>query len=713
MFQKKHSLAYRMTLRVILFSSLIAICFTILQLYLDFRQDVRNIHSFFASIRETSLRPLEESVWILDDLQISLQLEGLIKREDIVYAAVAMNGEVIWAEGTPVRTNAISQNYPLVRTIRGGQEEIGRLVVAASLDGVYRRMLRRVVILLVTNTFKTFLVSGFILLLFRKNITRHLERFAEYVQQIDIQHQEPKPLTLERGPTPVDELDQMTTALNALCQSGYQVYRDLSTQEQRLRLFLNATESAIFGVDQKGDCTFINQIACEYLGVTEEQGVLGHNLLERIGRDEARRSMMDVFVEQVLSTISQCRPRFVDEMPLILPDDSVISISQRSYPVIEQGGCTGAIVFFTDISRQQKLEQEKQLFSKIVRQAPSLILIADAQGTVEFVNRGFEQVMGTGADALVGMKVLDYLANLDLAPRMDQVREKIHRGETWSGTISQTNPSGRGIILDAAIFPIHDGKGMLTNVVAMGKDITREQQLVDQLHHVQKMEAMGKLAASIAHEFGNPLLGIRFALRDLQQRPELTAKDVDLLLLAEQECDRMRKLIRDLQQFNRPSSGRKTEFDLHRILEDILALHHNLLCKKRVRVVRAYAAHPVRLQAVEDQIRQVLINLIINATDAMSAGGGILTLSTQVCNDELVLLVRDSGSGIAQEHLDKIFEPFFTTKSAVEGTGLGLPVSYGIIRAHGGRIEVDSEPGCTVFTVVLPLIQNDAMEYAA
>ncbi len=317
-----------------------------------------------------------------------------------------------------------------------------------------------------------------------------------------------------------------------------------------------------------------------------------------------------------------------------------------------------------------------------------MILIADAQGTVEFVNRGFEQVMGTGADALVGMKVLDYLANLDLAPRMDQVREKIHRGETWSGTISQTNPSGRGIILDAAIFPIHDGKGMLTNV-------------------------MGKLAASIAHEFGNPLLGIRFALRDLQQRPELTAKDVDLLLLAEQECDRMRKLIRDLQQFNRPSSGRKTEFDLHRILEDILALHHNLLCKKRIRVVRAYAAHPVRLQAVEDQIRQVLINLIINATDAMSAGGGILTLSTQVCNDELVLLVRDSGSGIAQEHLDKIFEPFFTTKSAVEGTGLGLPVSYGIIRAHGGRIEVDSEPGCTVFTVVLPLIQNDAMEYAA
>jgi signal transduction histidine kinase len=226
--------------------------------------------------------------------------------------------------------------------------------------------------------------------------------------------------------------------------------------------------------------------------------------------------------------------------------------------------------------------------------------------------------------------------------------------------------------------------------------------LVEQLHHAQKMEAMGKLAASIAHEFGNPLLGIRFALRDMQQRPELTTEDTTLLLLAENECDRMRKLIRDLQQFNRPSSGRKTEFDLHRVLDEILALQHNLLAKKNILVVQEYTTQPVRLHAVEDQIRQVLINLVINASDAMSTGGGTLTLSTQVLNGELVLRVQDTGSGIAKEHLDKIFEPFFTTKSAVEGTGLGLPVSYGIVRAHGGQIEVMSEPGNTRFTIFLP-----------
>jgi PAS domain S-box-containing protein len=703
MFRKKHSLAYRMTLRVILFSSLIAVFFTMLQLYLDYRQDVRNIYSFFASIKETSLRPLEESVWILDDLQISLQLEGLIKREDIVYAAVAMNGEVTWAKGVPVRTNALSQVYPLVRQIRGDQEEIGRLLVSASLDGVYQRMLRRVIILLVTNTVKTFLVSGFILLLFRNNITRHLERFAEYVQQIDIQHQAPPPLSLERAPAQDDEFDQMVTALNTLCQSGSQVYRDLSTQEQRLRLFLNATELAIFGLDEKGNCTFINQIASEYLVANgQQEGALGKNLLECLSHDEDGRPAMALLVDQIETTIRQRRSLFADEMPLMMPDGTLISISLRSYPVIEQGVCTGAIVFFADISRQQQLEREKQLFSKIVRQAPALILIADAQGTIEFVNSGFERVMGTGADVLVGRKALDYLSDLELAPRLEQIRAKIHQGEIWSGTITQTNLAGQSITLDATIFPIHDSKGLLTNVVAMGKDITREQHLVEQLHHAQKMEAMGKLAASIAHEFGNPLLGIRFALRDMQQRPELTTEDTTLLLLAENECDRMRKLIRDLQQFNRPSSGRKTEFDLHRVLDEILALQHNLLAKKNILVVQEYTTQPVRLHAVEDQIRQVLINLVINASDAMSTGGGTLTLSTQVLNGELVLRVQDTGSGIAKEHLDKIFEPFFTTKSAVEGTGLGLPVSYGIVRAHGGQIEVMSEPGNTRFTIFLP-----------
>jgi signal transduction histidine kinase len=236
---------------------------------------------------------------------------------------------------------------------------------------------------------------------------------------------------------------------------------------------------------------------------------------------------------------------------------------------------------------------------------------------------------------------------------------------------------------------------------------------MEQLHHAQKMEAIGKLAASIAHEFGNPLLGIRFALRDVQQRQGIAPEDKKLLQLAENECDRMRKLIRDLQQFNRPSTARKTGFDLHRILDEILVLHQNFLTKRKIQILRNYDHLNLRLHAVEDQIRQVFINLIINAGDAMVAKGGVLTIGTARQGEGVVVTVGDNGSGIKPENLSRIFEPFFTTKSAVEGTGLGLPVSYGIVRAHGGIIEVQSEPGRTVFSVKLPLERSSATHLPA
>jgi signal transduction histidine kinase len=213
------------------------------------------------------------------------------------------------------------------------------------------------------------------------------------------------------------------------------------------------------------------------------------------------------------------------------------------------------------------------------------------------------------------------------------------------------------------------------------------------------------MTASLAHEFGNPLLGIRFALRDVKQRPELAPDDRQLLQLAEEECDRMRTLIRDLQPLNRPSSERKTPCDLHRLLEEVLALHRTYLDRKGIGVERAFGARHIRLRAVEDQLRQVFVNLLLNASDALagSGPGGRLTITTALEAGMALVTFADNGPGIRPEDLGRIFEPFFTTKPAVEGTGLGLPVSYGIVRAHGGTVEVRSRPGETVFTIALPI----------
>jgi PAS domain S-box-containing protein len=701
---QKKGIAYRLTFQVIFFSTMVALLATALQLYLDYRQEVLGIYSFFTSIEDTSARPLAESVWILDELQVNLQLEGLIKRQDIVYAAVQMDHQVTWAKGSPAPNNSISHSFPLFHQARGATEQIGRLLVVASLDGIYQRLLRRIVVLLVSNAVKTFVVSGFILLLFRKNLTQHLTRLAEYVQDIDIRHQAPPHLRLDRPDSlHPDELDQVTTALNSLCQSGSEAFNDLRIQEQRLRLFFDATEEAIFGVDPQGLCTFINRAGLDHFSIADQGTLVGCDLLEMLARNCWGLPQPTALSEQIRATITEERVMLRDEMEFLRADGSFLLISFRSYPVMEKQRCTGAIVFLADISRQQRLEQEKQLFTKVIRQAPAQILITDANGTIEYVNASFEQVMGYGAEQLAGKKVLDCLQELPIEEQAEQVRQLLGQGKAWIGSFAGTNALGREVNLDAAIFPIFNRQGQLTNVAAMARDTTRELQLMEQLHQAQKMKAIGKMAASIVHEFGNPLLGIRFALRDVQQHQGVTQEDKNLLHLAEHECDRMRLLIRDLQQFSRPSTGKKTEFDVHRVLDEIFVLHNTLLTKKNIEIVRKYDGQGARLYAVEDQIRQVFINLIINAGDAMTLTGGALTVATALQEETIMITVSDNGQGIEMKDLPRIFEPFFTTKATGEGTGLGLPVSYGIVRAHGGTIEVRSEPGNTAFTVKLPV----------
>ena len=697
------SIAARLTVQVILFSTVLAVIATCVQLFLDYRQELRNIRGFFNSVAETSVRSMEESVWILDDLQINLQLEGLTRRQDIVYAAVSMDGRIAWAKGAPPEGKALAHTFPLVYMTGRGPERIGELQVAASLDGVHRRLLRRVVILLCSNGVKTFLVAGFLLLLFRRTIAGRLTRLADYVQHIDISRGEPPPLVLDCPPArEPDEMDRVATALNGLGRSGARAFADLRLQEQRLRLFFDAANEAIFGVDPAGRCTFVNRAGAEFFAVDRPEALVGLDLLTLLDEQGGRGRPPSALIR---ATLRDSRMFQADGLPLCRPDGRPLQLSVRSYPVVEAGQCTGAVAFFADTSRQHRLEQEKQLLTEVIRQAPALILITDARGVVEYVNTSFTRVTGVEAAALIGARAFACLPALRLKTHAPAIRTAIRNSVPWTGTLAGDSAGGHRFTLEILIFPIRDRADRLTHVVAMGRDISRERELTAHLQHAQKMELVGRMTASLAHEFGNPLLGIRFALRDVKQRPELAPDDRQLLQLAEEECDRMRSLIRDLQPLNRPSSERKTPCDLHRLLEEVLALHRTYLDRKGIGVERAFGAQHIRLRAAEDQLRQVFVNLLLNASDALagSGPGGRLTITTALEDGMAVVSFADNGPGIRPEDLGRIFEPFFTTKPAVEGTGLGLPVSYGIVRAHGGTIEVRSRPGETVFTVALPI----------
>jgi signal transduction histidine kinase len=174
--------------------------------------------------------------------------------------------------------------------------------------------------------------------------------------------------------------------------------------------------------------------------------------------------------------------------------------------------------------------------------------------------------------------------------------------------------------------------------------------------------------------------------------------------LALKECNRIKFLISELQQFNRPSSGVRELFDVHKAIDEILLFHKKEFKTKKIQVKKEYNRDTPKIWAVQDQIKQVLVNLFNNAGDAMPETGGTVTIATSSSGEAISIDVTDDGNGIPPENMPHIFEPFYTTKPAVKGTGLGLPVSFGIIKSHGGDITVVSTPGNgATFTVRLPI----------
>jgi PAS domain S-box-containing protein len=222
--------------------------------------------------------------------------------------------------------------------------------------------------------------------------------------------------------------------------------------------------------------------------------------------------------------------------------------------------------------------------------------------------------------------------------------------------------------------------------------------------HAEKLSAIGKLSASIAHEFNNPLQGVMTIIKGVKKHAPLKKEDAELVDLALQECQRMKNLILSLRDFNRPSTGKITLMDVHNSLDAIMILQKSDFKSKQISVVLNYVENLPQIMAVSDQIKQVFLNLLTNAADACHKGGGIITVSTWQENDRVAVAIKDNGVGIKPDEMEHIFRPFFTTKPKVKGTGLGLSVSYGIIKKHHGEFRVESQPGeGTTFTVLLPI----------
>ncbi len=388
----------------------------------------------------------------------------------------------------------------------------------------------------------------------------------------------------------------------------------------------------------------------------------------------------------------------VDVNIVFTPTQQVVGKEERTY----------FFVMAHDITAEKEKEMDLLRFYNIAENTVNPLQITDLNGRMIYVNPAFIQSSGYSKEELLGKNPSIFGSGKNSKKFWKKMWDTINEGKVWVGEAENRKKNGEPFYTQLLVSPILDSEGKIWGFFGIHRDLSEKRMLEKQLIHTQKMESIGTLAAGIAHEVGNPLASIS-ALVQVVLRTTDDDFVKDKLGLVRSQVTRISKIIRDLVDFSRPSDyelqvinineGIKEAVEIVKVgarakdLEFILELEHDL---------------PL-LPLISDQIQQVFINILINAVDAMSEEKDKnkkrqIRISSHLENDKILLKFTDTGPGIEEKNFSKIFEPFYTTKKPGKGTGLGLWVSYGIIKSFQGNIEVDSKPGeYTTFNITLPL----------
>jgi PAS domain S-box-containing protein len=372
-------------------------------------------------------------------------------------------------------------------------------------------------------------------------------------------------------------------------------------------------------------------------------------------------------------------------------------------------------------ARTVALAASESRYRGLIDNAPVGIFACDRQGRVTMRNPRLLEIIGKPAGAE------PYPPGNVLAPSQpvggagfvaQEMRRCLTRGEVSTGEVRYTSSYGRTADLRVVLAPLRGESGDVTGGLGIVEDVSAQRVLEEGLRRSQKLESIGQLAAGIAHEINNPMAFVRTNLAVLREEwqalkeklgegrggagvEERFAECESLIDESLEGVERTISIARDMREFAHSGTDQRCGVDMNAIVEGCVrvASAHR---KRATRIEERYGTLPA-VWASAGQLRQVFLNLIVNALDVV-ADDGLVRVETALEGDRAVVRVADDGPGILAEHRERLFDPFFTTKPAGEGTGLGLYISHQIVRGHGGEIVVDSVPGAgATFEVRLPL----------
>jgi two-component system, NtrC family, sensor kinase len=344
----------------------------------------------------------------------------------------------------------------------------------------------------------------------------------------------------------------------------------------------------------------------------------------------------------------------------------------------------------------------KDFSENIVESLNVGVLAVDLDGTVEAWNSRMEQLIGVSRNDAVG-KSFSQLLPLELVSEIEARGDE----EQITGIYKyRFEYQGRLVVLNVSITPLVGKSGEKIGRLLLFDDVTQRERMEEQMSQTEKLTSLGLLAAGVAHEVNTPLAVISNYIQMLaKQMPAGDPRHAIIEKIVKQTF-RASEIVNNLLNFSRTGPSELADVDVNRVVEETLSLVAHPLKTSQIQVVKQLSAGLPPVRGSANKLQQVFLNLFLNARDAMPLGG-MLEVRTAAHNGAVEIEVVDTGNGISREHIHKIFDPFFTTKSGGRGTGLGLSVSYGIIKEHAGKIDVRSTPGRgTSFHVEFPAVRK-------
>ncbi len=353
-------------------------------------------------------------------------------------------------------------------------------------------------------------------------------------------------------------------------------------------------------------------------------------------------------------------------------------------------------------------EQEK-FFATILSDSADGIVILDNNETIQLWNKGAEQIFGYSSEEMIGKRFSKLLPpHLLTSGELETISRVVHeKGFIRDYETQRMTKSGRILWINVTRTLIRDSSENILGSSVVLRDITERKMLQRQVAHQEKMAGLGLIAAGIAHEVGNPLTSIS-AIVQVFQRKSMVPFIIEQSKIIRSQIERINKILRELVNFAKPPTYAPEPTNINEVIQAALNVIKYDRRTKKLHITVGLSEEIPSLFIVGDHLLQVIMNILLNAVDAVEGKRGTIDITSSLEDRMACICISDNGTGIAEHLQDRIFEPFFTTKEVGKGTGLGLSVSYGLVKSMNGRIEVDSREGSgSVFRILLPLSGDD------